>query len=70
MSKGAVDVARAEIAELVDEGWDTLKRLPDRERSVLIKGERGQQWPPMLRSAAEHAAWKASKIRRPPPTSR
>jgi len=61
-------VARSEISDRVEEAWDTLKRLPDRERGLLIA--RGQQWPVMLYTAAEHAAWKPMRSRRPPPTSR
>lgn len=59
---------RQVVAERVEEAWDTLRRLPDRERDQLTKGERGQTWPTMIRTAAEHAAWKPMKMRRPPPT--
>src|SRR6185437_16127867 len=62
--------ARAEIGERIYDAWETLKRLPDRERDLLMRGERGQQWPLMVHTAAEHAAWKPGQIRRPPPTAR
>jgi DNA-directed RNA polymerase specialized sigma24 family protein len=70
MSKQEMAAARAEITELIEEGWETLRRMPDRERDLLLRGERGQQWPQMVHSAAEHAAWKPMRSRRPPPTAK
>jgi hypothetical protein len=61
---------RIEMAERVEEAWDTLRRMPDKERNLLLRGERGQTWPLIIHSAAEHAAWKPVKIRRPPATAR
>lgn len=62
-------IARADIAERIEEAADTLRRLPDRERQALRQAERGQSWPLMLHTAAEHAAWEKTPIRRPPPNS-
>lgn len=69
---GGNDIAamRAEMAERVEEAWDVLKRIPDRERNLLLNSERGQSWPTMVHSAAEHAAWKPGQVRRPPPTAK
>jgi hypothetical protein len=58
---------RAEIAERIEEGWNTLKRLPDRERNALRNAERGSAWPMIVHTADEHAAWEKVPMRRPPP---
>jgi hypothetical protein len=70
MTKENKAIIRVVIHERVEEAWDTLRRMPDRERDLLLRSERGHQWPPMLYTAAEHAAWKPVKMRRPPPTGR
>lgn len=70
ISKQERKAARAEIAERIEDAWATLRRMPDRERDLLLSGERGQKWPLMVHTAAEHAAWKPMKMRRPPPTAR
>lgn len=68
-SKSDIAAARVLVADRVEEAWDVLRRMPDRERAMLAKGERGQTWPTMLRTAAEHAAYKRVPLRRPPPTA-
>jgi hypothetical protein len=60
--------ARAIAWNRVEEAWGVLRRMPDRERQQLAKGERGQKWPAMIYSAAEHAAWMKAKTRLPPPS--
>jgi hypothetical protein len=44
--------------------------MPDREKNALLHGERGQSWPVMVHTAAEHAAWAPQPMRRPPPSHR
>src|SRR4051812_2235787 len=60
---------RVEVAERVEEAWDVLRRMPDRERAVLQQAERGQVWPLMLHTADEHAAWAAVPMKRPRPSA-
>lgn len=61
---------RAEIAERIEEAWDVLKRMPDKERAMLRQAEAGQVWPLIIHSAEEHGAWEKVPFRRPPPTTR
>jgi hypothetical protein len=61
---------RVEIAERIEEAWDVLKRMPDRERAMLLQAERGQAWPLMVYSADEHAAWLPVPAKRPPPSTK
>lgn len=61
--------ARSIVAGRVEEAFDVLRRMPDRERSMLAKGERGREWPVMLHQAFEHAAHQGIKIRLPPPSA-
>lgn len=64
-----MDRARDVIADRIEEAAETLRRMPDRERSLLRKSERGQEWPLMLHQATEHAAYEGIKIRLPPPSA-
>lgn len=61
-------IQRAEIAELIADAFKTLQRMPDAERRALQQAERGQAWPLIVHTAAEHAAWERRPSRRPPPT--
>lgn len=65
----SMDEARKVIAERIEEAAETLRRMPDRERDLLRKGERGQSWPVMLHQACEHAAYQGLKTRLPPPSA-
>lgn len=67
-SRSAMAIVRAEIASRIEEAWDTLRRMPDRDRAFLRTV--GQKWPEMIHSADEHAGWKKRPTRRPPPTAR
>lgn len=60
---------RVEVAERIEESWDVLRRMPDREREALRRAERGQAWPTMLYSADEHEAWAKVPLKRPPPSA-
>jgi hypothetical protein len=60
---------RVEVAERVEEFWDVLRRMPDRERDALRRAERGQGWPLILHTADEHAAWLPQPSCRPPPSA-
>jgi hypothetical protein len=68
-ARAALLAARADIAERIEDAAATLRRMPDKEKSMLLNGERGQAWPVMLHTAAEHAAWAPRPVRRPPATS-
>lgn len=68
MTRTDIAAVRVEIAERIEEAWDTLKRLPDRDKALLMK--EAATWPTMLHTAAEHAAWKPMKVKRPPPTAK
>lgn len=59
--------SREEISERVEEAFDTLKRLPDRDRARLHMAV--QEWPLMMRRIFEDAP-KGVQTRRPPPTAR
>lgn len=61
---------RAEIAERIEEAWDVLKRMPDKERAMLMQAERGHAWPLIVYTADEHAAWLPRPVSRPPPSTR
>jgi len=65
----AMDRAHALIADRIEEAAETLRRMPDKERAMLKKGERGQSWPIMLHQATEHAAYEGIKVRLPPPSA-
>lgn len=60
---------RVEVAERIEEAWDVLRRMPDKERDALRRAERGQAWPTMLYTADEHEAWAKVPIKRPPPSA-
>lgn len=64
-----VKVARRQIWERIEEAADTLRRMPDAERQALQRAEAGQQWPLMLHTAADHAAWEKVPMRRPRPSA-
>jgi hypothetical protein len=68
--KPTMERAMEIIADRIEEAADTLRRMPDRERALLAKSERGQTWPLMLHQACEHAAYEGLKVRRPPPTAK
>ena len=67
MGKKDEATIRASIADRIDEAAQTLRRMPDKEREMLMRGDRGQSWPGILYTAAEHAAWTPTRMRRPPP---
>lgn len=64
-----VETKRREVWERIEECWDVLRRMPDREREALRSAERGQTWPLIVHSADEHNAWEKQPIKRPLPTA-
>lgn len=64
-----VKIARAEIADRIQEAWGVLRRMPDRERQALQRAESGQSWPMIIHTAAEHAAWEKRPFQRPRPSA-
>jgi hypothetical protein len=68
--KPTMERAMKIVSDKIEEAADTLRRLPDRERTLLAKSERGQTWPLMLHQACEHAAYEGLKARRPPPSAK
>lgn len=68
-SGAAMAHAHAIISDRIEEAAETLRRMPDKERSILRRSERGQTWPLMLHQATEHAAYEGIKVRLPPPSA-
>jgi hypothetical protein len=60
---------RAEVSERIEEAWDVLKRMPDKEMAQLRQAESGQVWPLIVYTADEHAAWAKVPVKRPPPNA-
>lgn len=67
--RSAMDRAHDLIANRIEEAAETLRRMPDKERGILRRSERGQSWPLMLHQATEHAAYEGIKVRLPPPSA-